>query len=146
MPSPARRSPCQQEQADAVAPLAQQVAMHVAGMRPSYVHRADVPAAVLQQQSEVRKHHVCGACGCLGLLLSRCWSALVLFARCTSQPAAFLEEAVLLEQRFVLDDTVTVAALVDRLARVRKPPCHCDDSQWVPVAQALTRCKFLGAG
>lgn len=101
---PADKLPALQEAGD-------QLAMHVAGMRPAYLARGAVPEHVLERERHVLTEQLTADPGLAGK------PAAVLGKVVEGRLGKVLGEWCLLEQRFVLEDSVTVEQMLKRLSK-----------------------------
>ncbi len=85
--------------------------MHVAGMRPAYLARGDVPGHVLERERQVLTEQLAADPGMAGK------PAAVLGKVVEGRLGKVLGEWCLMEQRFVLDDSVTVEQMLKRWVR-----------------------------
>jgi elongation factor Ts len=92
---------------DVLAPLGRQIAMHVAAANPQYLNVASVPAAALERERAVLRDQA-GATG---------KSADIVERMVEGRLRKFYEEAVLLDQVFVIDGETRVGKIVETAAK-----------------------------
>lgn len=91
----------------AIAELGQRLAMHVVAAAPQYLSRECVPAAKLAEEADVIRSQLAGTKK----------SAEVIEKITSGKLGKFFEEACLLEQSYVLDDSGKVSKLVAARAK-----------------------------
>jgi elongation factor Ts len=90
--------------------LAREIAMHTAAESPDYLKPEEVPAAVLAREEEIARSQV------------KDKPPQIVDKIVAGKIQAFYDQACLLYQKFVKDNTVTIAALVEKEAkRLGKP-------------------------
>lgn len=104
-------APCAFPQLPALQEAGDQLAMHVAGMRPAYLARGAVPEHVLERERHVLTEQLTADPGLAGK------PAAVLGKVVEGRLGKVLGEWCLLEQRFVLEDSVTVEQMLKRWER-----------------------------
>jgi len=81
--------------------LAHDIALHIAASRPEYARREDVPAEVIEKESEIAKQGTEGK------------PDNVVEKIVEGRLSKFYEEVVLLDQKFVKDDSKTISDLIN---------------------------------
>jgi len=104
---PENNQPLQQEVKAEVDKVGQQLAMHAAGMRPLFLNRSVVPEEILDHERNTLRQQA-GSSG---------KPAAVINKMVEGRLNKYFEECVLLEQRFIADDSVKVKDVVDRLSK-----------------------------
>lgn len=102
--APGASQPAQRE---AIAELGQKLAMHVVAAAPAYLSRECVPASKLAEEADVIRSQLAGSKK----------SAEVIEKITSGKLAKFFDEACLLEQNYVLDDSGKVSKLVAARAK-----------------------------
>ncbi|KIZ06862.1 Elongation factor Ts [Monoraphidium neglectum] len=97
-------APLQQDQAAAAAQLATNLAMHVAGLRPQYIDLSAVPETVLEAERQLLLEQAAGS-GKPQAVLDK-----MVAGRLTK----WAQEMCLLDQRYLLDDALTVRQLLQQ--------------------------------
>lgn len=82
--------------------LARDIAMHVAAEAPEYLKAEDVPSSIKEKEAEIAREQVKGK------------PANVVDKIVEGKVKAYCDEVCLLSQKYVKDNTITVAALVER--------------------------------
>jgi len=97
---------------EALAALGRQLAMHVAAANPQYLDQASVPAAALDRERAVLRDQASGS-GKSDEIVAR---------MVEGRLRKFYEEAVLLDQVFVIDNETRVAKIVEAAAKQAGAP------------------------
>lgn len=97
---------------EALAPLGRQLAMHVAAANPQYLDQASVPASALDRERAVLREQASGS-GKSEEIVAR---------MVEGRLRKFYEEAVLLDQIFVIDNETRVAKVVEAAAKQAGAP------------------------
>jgi elongation factor Ts len=94
--------------------LAKEVAMHVAASRPKYLHREDVPPAVVEQEREIVRNRT------VGDPKNASKPAEIIEKIIDGGIATFFKETVLLDQPYVREPKQTIAQLVAGKATIAR--------------------------
>lgn len=92
--------------------LARDIAMHIAAESPDYLQPSDVPTAVVQKEEEIAKSQVQGK------------PAAVLDKIVQGKIKAFYDQACLVCQKYVKDNSMTVAGFLEKESKRVGKPLH----------------------